>query len=311
MKRSLLTISIAYFFVFLFLYTGIAKLMEIHLFREQLASSPLLGPLAGFITWALPIGEFIISIFLFIPPLRLKGLYLTATLMTLFTAYVTALLFIDSHLSCSCGGIIEDLSPKQHLLFNSACVILSIVGIVVIRRQQPTARFKWLTATSTLSLFLMVGLTLFAAFTAPPTIKTGMEGRLLPSFDLLLPDSTTHLNTSDIPSGKPMIFIGFSPICIHCQQLTGDIINHIDQFKSVQIYFVTTFPFINMKGYYKYFKLTKYPNITMAWDQKDFFLTHFKAAGVPYTIVFDAKKRVKQVMSTHFDASQLAKIANE
>lgn len=311
MKRSPLIISIAYFSVLLFLYTGVVKLMDIHLFREQLISSPLVGPIAGFISWALPIGEIIIAILLFIPRFRLTGLYLSAILMILFTFYVVALMLIDNHLSCSCGGIIEDLSLKQHLLFNSACVILSVVGIAVARKQKPTPQFKWVTASGAAVLFLVAGLVLFTAFTTPPTIKTGMEGRLLPSFELLLPDSTTNLSTKDIPTGRTTIFIGFSPVCIHCQQLIFDIIDHIDSFRSVKIYLVTAYPFDGMKSFYKNIKLARFPDMIMAWDKEDVFLSYFKATGVPYTIVLDEQKRVKQVMSTRFDASQLAKIARE
>src|SRR5579859_1522679 len=182
MKRTLLVNIIAYFFILLFLYTGGSKLLDIHLFKEQLISSPLLGSLAGIIAWGLPIGEILLAIVLFIPAWQLNGLYATLVLMGLFSLYVTVILFMDNHLSCSCGGIIEELSPRQHVLFNTACVILSGVGIAIARQEAPTGRFRWLTSTSTIGLFVIVGWTLFTAFSAPAIIKTGMEGRLLPSF---------------------------------------------------------------------------------------------------------------------------------
>ena len=231
--------------------------------------------------------------------------------MSLFTIYVIVLLVIDDHLSCSCGGIIEELSPRQHVLFNTACVILSAVAIVIERRQVLSARFRWTTTTSTLCLFLLVGWTLFTAFTAPPTIKTGMEGRLLPKFDLLLTDSATHLNTTDIPIGQPVIVVGFSPYCIHCQAETRDLIKHMQQLKNTRIYFVTAFPFRPMKEFYKVFKLAKYPNIVMGRDSSDYFLTYFKATGVPYTAIFDSKKRLKQVMPGEAKATMVAQFATE
>src|SRR5580658_5373271 len=182
MKRTILADAITYFFIILFLYTGVAKLTEIHEFKEQLISSPFLGSLAGIITWALPIGEILLAIALFIPAFRLRALYVTLAVMSLFTIYVLSIFFMDNHLSCSCGGIVEDLTPQQHIVFNSACVVLSILGILVVRRQQPTSGFQWLTSGSAICLFLLVGWTLFTAFTAPAKEKTGMEGRLLPSF---------------------------------------------------------------------------------------------------------------------------------
>ena len=251
------------------------------------------------------------AIMLFIPAFRLKGLYLSGILMTVFTIYVIAILFIDSQLSCSCGGIIEELSPKQHLLFNSTCVVLCLIAIIVARKHQPTTRFKWITISGAAFLFLLIGWTLFTAFSAPPSIKTGLEGRLLPSFKILLPDSVTKLNTVDIPTGKSLIFIGFSPVCTHCQQETREIISHIDKFTNTQIYLVTPFPFKDMKVYYRYFKLGKYSNITIGVDSSNSYLSYFKAPGVPYTVVFDSKKRVKKVMSDRFDIDDLAKATSE
>ena len=311
MKKNILVDIITYFFILLFVYTGAAKLSEVHLFREQMLSSPFLGPLAGIFTWALPIGELLLAIALFIPRFRLKALYATLILMSLFTIYVVAIFFLDNHLSCSCGGIIEELTPKQHIFFNSACVILSTLAIALDRRSQPSSRFRWIAGSSTIVLLVLVGWALFTAFTAPATIKTGLEGRQIPAVGLLLVDSTTRLNTADIPSGQPLIVIGFDPWCVHCQAMTRDIIKNIDQFKNIRIYYITTRPFDQMKIFYKAFRLTRFPNIVMGRDTADKFLNYFKAAGVPYTVIFDSKKRVKLVMNGEANAMRLAQLAAE
>lgn len=311
MKRSLPAEIISYFFVILFGYTGIAKLMEIHSFKDQLVSSPILGQLAGLITWGLPIGELALAIALFIPALRLKALYATCILMTLFTGYVIAILFMDNHLSCSCGGIIEELTPKQHVVFNSACVILSVVAIVALRRRTDSVRFQWLSSGSTVALLGLIGWIVFTAFSAPAVAKTGLEGRLLPSFDLILPNGKTHLNTADIPSGQPFIVISFSPWCQHCQAETRDIIQHMPQLKNTRIYYITSYPFDEMLLFYRHYKMTQYPNIIMGWDYKDFYLTFFKTRMVPLTAIFDAKRRLQQVFTAPADAAKLAQLTSE
>jgi hypothetical protein len=306
MKRTFLADAITYFFIILFLYTGIAKLTEVHEFKEQLISSPFLGSLAGIITWVLPIGEIILAIALFIPALRLKALYVTLGVMSLFTIYVVSIFFMDNHLSCSCGGIIEELTPQQHIIFNSACVVLSILGILTVRRQQPTSSFQWLTGTSAICLFLLVGWTLFTAFSAPVKFKTGMEGRVLPAFNILLPDSVSRFNTADIPTGQSFIIFGFSPFCKHCQAETADIIKHIDQLKNIKIYYVTADPFSDMKLFYRHYKLAKYPNITMGRDEKYTFFKYFKVWQSPYAAIFDSHKRLKEVFPYQTTAMQLA-----
>jgi hypothetical protein len=49
----------------------------------------------------------------------------------------------------------------------------------------------------------------------------------------------------------------------------------------------------------------------MGVDLNNYYLPYFKAPGVPYTIIFDSKKRLKQVMSDRFDISDLAKAVSE
>jgi uncharacterized membrane protein YphA (DoxX/SURF4 family) len=133
-RKSTLVEIIALFFVILFLYTGIAKLMDFDVFKEQLAESPVLEPVAPVVASGLPITEFIVSILLFFPRYRLKGLYASFVLMVVFTGYVIAVLTTSTELPCSCGGIIEQLSWQAHLIFNSALIILSLIGIRMKRR---------------------------------------------------------------------------------------------------------------------------------------------------------------------------------
>jgi uncharacterized membrane protein YphA (DoxX/SURF4 family) len=129
LKKSFLVEIISMWFIILFLYTGIAKLMEFDVFQEQLAESPILEPIVSLVAWGLPLTEFLISILLFFPKYRLKGLYLTFVLMILFTTYIITLFTISPELPCSCGGIVEQLSWKGHLIFNGFMIILSIAGI--------------------------------------------------------------------------------------------------------------------------------------------------------------------------------------
>jgi hypothetical protein len=54
-KKSIIVELISLLFVILFLYTGISKLLEFTVFEEQLAESPVLGPVASLVAWSVPI----------------------------------------------------------------------------------------------------------------------------------------------------------------------------------------------------------------------------------------------------------------
>jgi len=311
MKRTLIADSVTYFFILLFLYTGVAKLMETQLFKEQLMSSPLIGSMAGMFSWGLPIAEMLLAIALFIPAFRLGALYGTLGIMSLFTIYVLVIFFMDNHLSCSCGGIIEELTPKQHIVFNSACVVLSILGILVIRQHEPSHKFKWLTSSSALLLFLLIGWTIFTAFSTPPKVKTGMEGRLLPSFNILLPDSLSRFDTKTISDGQPFVIFEFSPTCKHCQAETKDILQHMALLGNIRIYYVTSDPFSEMKIFYRYFRLQNYPNIVMGRDETFAFAKYFKIRHIPYAAIFDSHRRLKEVFPFQTTAQEIARAIAE
>ena len=136
MKRTTIIEAIIFLYIVLFLYTGISKLTEYSVFREGIADSPFLKPIAPIIAWGLPWIEFIVSLLLIIPRWRLKGMYASLILMLAFTAYISGILLFDKELPCSCGGIIQQLSWPQHLVFNSAFIVLAIWGIALQRREK-------------------------------------------------------------------------------------------------------------------------------------------------------------------------------
>jgi uncharacterized membrane protein YphA (DoxX/SURF4 family) len=149
-KRSILSFAwlskgtivdiISVLFIILFLYTGISKLMEYDVFKEQIAENPILNPVASFIAWALPLTEFLVSLMLIIPRWRLKGLYASLFLMIAFTIYIGGIMMFYKELPCSCGGIISLLSWNGHLILNSIFILLAFMGVRLERQLRRAAR---------------------------------------------------------------------------------------------------------------------------------------------------------------------------
>jgi len=136
-KRTIVEL-IAMTFVIIFLYTGISKLMEFAVFKEQIGESPVLKSVAPVIIWALPITEFIVSILLFFPKFRRRGLQASLVLMILFTGYVIAILSFSDKLPCSCGGIMAQLSWPAHIVFNCIMISLSIIALRLLKKSRVT-----------------------------------------------------------------------------------------------------------------------------------------------------------------------------
>jgi uncharacterized membrane protein YphA (DoxX/SURF4 family) len=143
MKKAAIIEIIVTLYAILFLYTAISKWMDYTVFKEQVAMSPILKPFAKAIAIGLPWTEILVTILLIVPKWRLKGLYAACLMMTAFTIYITATLAFSDHIPCSCGGVIAQMSWTQHLIFNTAFIGLSIIGIVLIRQIQRNQKLEW------------------------------------------------------------------------------------------------------------------------------------------------------------------------
>jgi len=142
-KRTTIIEIITVLNIILFLYTGIAKIMDYSVFKEQLADSPILSWAAKPVAILLPCVEFLIVLMLTIPRWRLKGLYASFVIMILFTAYIIALFSVSKEMPCSCGGAIELLSWQQHIVFNSAFIILNVWTILLLKKERKEFTRGW------------------------------------------------------------------------------------------------------------------------------------------------------------------------
>lgn len=141
-----------------------------------------------------------------------------------------------------------------------------------------------------------------------PPLKTGLEGTTLPSFSILSADSSTYFNTSRT-LGKPVVLFYFSPRCPYCRAQMGAIIKDITKLQDIQFYVFTTYPFDEMRSFYRHYGLTRYPNLKVGVDYKNFFESYFKVAGLPYTAIYNNHQRLREVFLGNLSAKQIKEVA--
>lgn len=142
-------------------------------------------------------------------------------------------------------------------------------------------------------------------------IETGLEGKPLPAFNILLPDSLTYFNTANIPTGKPIVLFNFNPDCPYCRAQMTEIIDDMNKLKDMQFYLVTTYPISEMRRFYNEYKLDQYPNIVVGRDTADFVVNYFEAPYVPYTAVFGKDKKLKKAFEGKIFSRQIRDAAEE
>lgn len=142
-KRTTIIEIITVLNIILFLYTGISKIQDYTLVKEQLSESPIMAPFAKIIAILLPVVELAVVALLVFPRWRLKGLLTTLVLMIVFTGYIVVLISTSDELPCSCGGIIEELSWQQHLIFNGVFIALDMVAIKLLKKEKKENAITW------------------------------------------------------------------------------------------------------------------------------------------------------------------------
>lgn len=145
-------------------------------------------------------------------------------------------------------------------------------------------------------LFAFTALLFVSCFGTAP-VNTGMEGKPLPEFSLLMPDSSTWINTKDIKPGKPAVLFLFSVHCPYCKSQLLKIEDDIESLKELPIYMITPESFEEMKGFYDTYKLSQYPNIKMGRDTANLFGQYMNVKGVPFLALYDRNKRLAKAFS--------------
>jgi len=128
--QTILTEIISIFFIILFAYAAINKMLEFEKFRLELAKSPILTTFSTFTAFFIPIIEIVIALSLIFRRFQHQALYASFSLMVVFSTYILIILKFSPYIPCSCGGVLEDMTWEQHLTFNFWFVLLGVIAIL-------------------------------------------------------------------------------------------------------------------------------------------------------------------------------------
>jgi hypothetical protein len=137
--------------------------------------------------------------------------------------------------------------------------------------------------------------------------KTGLEGKLMPSFNILLTDSVSYQNTNDISRGQPVVFLYIGTHCPYSRTQIEEIIEEMSKLEKIKFYILTVSPYKEMKKLIAHYQLSKYPNITTGFDNTIFFANYFKITGVPFMAIYGKDKKLVQVFEGKIYSKQIIK----
>ncbi|HRJ29747.1 MAG TPA: hypothetical protein PLV21_03995 [Cyclobacteriaceae bacterium] len=124
MPRKIAVDIVVFLYILLLVYAALTKLLDYQEFSVQLSQSPILTNFSVHLAWGVPTLELVIAFSLMFSKTRLAGLYASFSLMTAFTMYIILASRFSDYVPCSCGGVIQNLSWSQHLVFNGSFLLL-------------------------------------------------------------------------------------------------------------------------------------------------------------------------------------------
>lgn len=139
---------IAFLLIVLFVYTSISKILDFQNFRTELGQSPLLSAYAFLVAPGVLVIELLLALFLAIRATRTWAMLFSFSLMAMFTAYILIILNFSDFVPCSCGGVVQQLGWREHIIFNSAFILLSALGFYIRMRETGGTNLKTTTHAS-------------------------------------------------------------------------------------------------------------------------------------------------------------------
>ncbi len=142
--------------------------------------------------------------------------------------------------------------------------------------------------------------------TTPQFLKT----KTVPSFKVLLMDSSTYFYKYQLKKNTPTIIVYFNPDCEHCQHDAQKIVDTIKAFENTQFLFVSYAPFGEVKKFAVNYKLNEQKNIKVGRDEKYFIPVFFKVRFTPFVAVYDAAGNLLRVFEGGTTMKKLATLVN-
>jgi hypothetical protein len=96
----------------------------------------------------------------------------------------------------------------------------------------------------------------------------------LPPFKIVMSDGTLF-KAQDLPLGKPILIIYFSPECEECQKVTEELVSKIESYWKASIVMVTYLPVNTLEPYIMKNRLHIYPNIFVGTEGNSFILRYY------------------------------------
>ncbi len=130
-------------------------------------------------------------------------------------------------------------------------------------------------------------------------------------FQVLLSDSVTMYKRADLPPGKGVAFIIFSPECSHCQEEAREIVKRKEELKDIHFVMITMHSFAAMKDFIKTYELENIPNVVVGRDIYYLMPTWYKFHHLPFHALYNKEGKLLSVFEGSMNIGSLKTVMEE
>ena len=162
------------------------------------------------------------------------------------------------------------------------------------------------------NLFLIVMLAGFVKVQAQAdsTVPPYKRFPTYPPVQLLLSDSTSFFSKKDVPAGKSVFLVVFSPECSHCQTEAEQIYANRENLKNIQIVMATMHPLWMMKQFIKNYHLDEMQNVVVGRDIHYLTQAFFSIRHLPFYALYNKKGQLVKAGDGNIDVGQVPGLLN-
>ena len=317
-----------------FLISGFTKLIDLDRFSEALANFKLINnEILNIVKYLLPILEIALGIFIISNLNSSLPSFISALILSFFTALIVAKLFEGEEINCGCFGALS--SEKLNLFSVFRNILLTLVAILIsafyenmnIKNPQgfeikdiiPQKSFIKFIKTITLYniiFFLAAQSLIFALQNNGLKSRLALlvddhdilkKGEIVESFELNTLDGRKFkINYHNISQYSLLLL--FKPTCSPCKLNLpnwNNLVNQIDTSRT-RIFAISIDSLENTSSYCK----NNLVNFQIFYTQADEFLLNYKAFLTPQTILISEKSTVINVWKGILDSDSINEILN-
>jgi protein-disulfide isomerase len=115
----------------------------------------------------------------------------------------------------------------------------------------------------------------------------------IPPYRVLSAPDSAYKTPANLKKNQPVMIVYFSPDCSHCQHLMYEMKGQMKDFSKIQVVMVTPVDYKMVKGFYRDFGISDYPNITVGTEGYTYqVLKYYNVKMTPYIAIYDHKHKL-------------------